>query len=60
VSFATACTFLSYWHTGEWTYFLLVSATLLLAIGFAFPSSSSVREIAARCPDAPPRRDVAT
>jgi len=59
VSFATACTFLSYWHTGEWTYFLLVSATLLLAIGFAFPSSSSVREIAARCPDAPPRHDVA-
>jgi len=39
IAFATSCTFLSYWHAGEWTYYLLVCATLLLAIGFAYPSS---------------------
>jgi hypothetical protein len=31
------CTWLSYWHTGEWTYYLLVIGTLLLALVFSFP-----------------------
>jgi type IV secretory pathway VirB2 component (pilin) len=45
--FCTACTFLSYWHTGEWTYYVLVSSTLLLAISFAFPPVSKVQALAA-------------
>jgi hypothetical protein len=43
VIFSTACTFVSYWHTGEWTYYLLVCALLLLAICFAIPAASRVR-----------------
>ena len=40
--FATACTFLSYWHTGQWTYYLLVIGTLVLACAFSFPRSTSM------------------
>ena len=40
--FATACTFLSYWHTGQWTYYLLVIGTLALACVFSFPRSTSM------------------
>ena len=44
VFFTAACTWLSYWHTGEWTYYLLVTGTLLLALAFSWPGGSE-REV---------------
>jgi hypothetical protein len=37
--FATACSIASYWHTGEWTYYLLVTGALALACASAFPTT---------------------
>ncbi len=36
---SAACTKLSYWHTGEWTYYVLVIGALALACASAFPDS---------------------
>ena len=39
---ATAfCTWLSYWHTGEWTYYSLVIGLLLLVLAFTWPGRSA-------------------
>ena len=37
VAAAAACTRTSYWHTGEWRYYLLVTGTLLLALALSWP-----------------------
>jgi membrane protein implicated in regulation of membrane protease activity len=37
VAAAAVCTRTSYWHTGEWRYYLLVTGTLLLALAFSWP-----------------------
>ncbi len=34
---AGICTRTSYWHTGEWRYYLLVTGSLLLALAFSWP-----------------------
>lgn len=40
IFFGAVCTWLSYWKTGEWTYYLLVTGTLLAAIALAKPSKA--------------------
>ncbi len=37
---AALCTKTSYWHTGNWRYYLFVSVSLLLALAFSWPRSS--------------------
>jgi membrane protein implicated in regulation of membrane protease activity len=34
---AAVCTKTSYWHTGEWRYYLFVIGSLLLALAFSWP-----------------------
>lgn len=36
---AAFCTRASYWHTGDWRYYLLVIGSLLAAVAFAYPRS---------------------
>jgi hypothetical protein len=35
------CTWFSYFHTGEWTYYLLVMGTLLLTLGLSWPGQAA-------------------
>jgi hypothetical protein len=37
IAAAAATTRMSYWHTGEWRYYLLVIGTFLLALAFSWP-----------------------
>jgi len=50
--FGACCAWLSYWHAGEWTYYLVVTGALLLTCVFAYPPplrtrSASTAEISA-------------
>jgi hypothetical protein len=38
--FGACCSLVSYWHTGEWTYYLLVTASLLFTCVAAYPTTS--------------------
>jgi hypothetical protein len=38
---AAVCTKTSYWHTGEWRYYLFVSLSLLAALAFSWPGQSA-------------------
>jgi hypothetical protein len=38
---AAVCTKTSYWHTGEWRYYLIVIGTLLLSLALAWPGRRS-------------------
>jgi hypothetical protein len=44
--FASACTVASFWHLGEWPYYLLVTSSLLLTLAFAYPSEGTLRLVA--------------
>jgi hypothetical protein len=39
--FASVCTVVSFWHLGDWTYYLVVNGSLLLALAFAYPSKGT-------------------
>jgi hypothetical protein len=41
---AAICTKTSYWHTGEWRYYLFVSVSLLAALAFSWPGQRT-REV---------------
>jgi hypothetical protein len=41
--FASVCTVVSFWHLGDWTYYLLVNGSLLLTLLFAYPTEGSLR-----------------
>ncbi|MCU1362476.1 MAG: hypothetical protein JWM55_304 [Acidimicrobiaceae bacterium] len=38
---AVVCTKTSYWHTGEWRYYLFVTVSLLATLAFSWPGGSS-------------------
>jgi hypothetical protein len=38
VAAAAVCTKTSYWHTGEWRYYLFVVGSMLLALAFSWPN----------------------
>lgn len=38
---AAICTKTSYWHTGEWRYYLFVSVSLLAALAFSWPGTTT-------------------
>jgi hypothetical protein len=53
---AAICTKTSYWHTGEWRYYLFVSLSLLAALAFSWPGrrSRKAKEPDAIVPDSVP------
>jgi hypothetical protein len=40
---AAICTKTSYWHTGDWRYYLFVTVSLLAALAFSWPGRSRQR-----------------
>jgi hypothetical protein len=45
---AALCTWFSYFHIGEWPYYILVMGTLLLALGFSWPGAFSESDLSQR------------
>ena len=54
---AAVCTKTSYWHTGDWRYYLFVTVSLLAAVAFSWPGRqpSGRQEPAVATRRAPPR-----
>ncbi len=42
---AAVCTRTSYWHTGEWRYYLFVTGSLLFALAFSWPGGKRRQKI---------------
>jgi hypothetical protein len=53
---AAVCTKTSYWHTGEWRYYLFVSVSLVAALAFSWPGQRTriPKDPAAALPDPVP------
>jgi hypothetical protein len=52
IAAGAVCTHTSYWHTGEWRYYLLVIGSLLLALAFSWPGGRN-RESVSDAPVVP-------